>query len=480
VAKTLGDKIMPAQSKIYDFYNKDARELLQVIPPNTVDVAITSPPYFRRKRYTTSKAEIGRERSIDTYLKNLKDIFQKCRDVTKDTGSLWIVADAYREKGEFIPLPSMIAEKVKECRWKLRDVIIWDKVKTRPWSANGQYKYLRRIFEYILFFTKTDKFKFFINNVKEPDPSLLKPWWVDYPERYNPQGRTPTNLWSFTIPAQGSWGRRYLRHFCPFPPELIERIIKLTTEKGDVVLDPFAGSGVVLAQAHHMGRKYIGFEINPDYAKMFERVLVETKGEAKRIEKDQADLRKIGRIFRRTITQLRLVKYPKAVLRKAHNTFPDEVSLNTVFVTPNCHEKANLMRENIYLVLNSEKNKEAFLNHIQEICSKPPLSLFGIKARLYLLTHSEFTKKRIAFPKKLWLYAKGAVRAPIDSITLKEWKLRSDTEDWIKMSLNGIPPIISNIDTRKGLSSLFKHVKEHQPELLIKDKFPKIMPNMLQ
>ena len=461
---------MSGPQKIYRFHDKDARKLTEVIPPRTVDVVITSPPYFRRKKYTPSNDEIGREKDIKIYLENLKDIFQKCYEATKNTGSLWVVIDTYREKGELKLLPFYVAEKVKECGWVLRDVLIWDKVKTRPWSKNGRYRYLRRIFEYILFFTKTktNEFKFFMDTLKEPDPTILKKWWVDYPERYNPQGATPTNLWKVTIPTQGGWGRRYLKHFCPFPPVLVERVLQLTTKKGDVVLDPFAGSGMVLAQAHHMGRKYIGFEINPEYVKAFGRV-------CKEVGYKVESVKEIGETFRRTIKKLRLVKYPKATLQGALKNIPsNKVSLNTIFAISTNFENACPMKEEIYFILNS-KTREPLSPHFNKIGSKLPLSVFEIKSNFHFLTRSEFEKRKINFPKTLWLYAHGVVRAPAYPITLKEWKRKSGMRGWMKLSKNGVPPIASNINTGDDLFLLFKYVQDRQPNSpLLKIKLPNL------
>ncbi|KAF6586438.1 site-specific DNA-methyltransferase, partial [Paenibacillus sp. EKM208P] len=72
----------------------------------------------------------------------------------------------------------------------------------------------------------------------------LMEWWIDYPERYNPEGKVPENIWEFPIPTQGSWGNKIdfgeeeFRHACPFPPEMMARLILLSSDKNDVVLDP--------------------------------------------------------------------------------------------------------------------------------------------------------------------------------------------------------------------------------------------------
>ena len=107
-----------------------------------------------------------------------------------------------------------------------------------------------------------------MDSVRLTETSLLKEWWVRFPERYNPKGIVPTNVWEFSIPTQGIWTGKSLRHFNPLPPKMIERIILLTTDAGDVVFDPFAGSGTTLSVADFLDRKWFGFELNKEYCKM--------------------------------------------------------------------------------------------------------------------------------------------------------------------------------------------------------------------
>jgi len=187
------------------------------------------------------------------------------------TGLLDII-DTVRKKGEITPLPFDIHGKLKRKykeTWKLKDIIIWDKGKNLPWNSKGKFK---NQFEYILFFTKGSKFKFNIDRVREIND--LKKWWLSYPERYNPQGKAPSNVWQYTTPLRG-WGNGKQNHFCPIPFPLIEKIISIASDKEDVIFDPFAGSGSVLALASVMGRRSYGIDINIDYKKRFETEVVE-------------------------------------------------------------------------------------------------------------------------------------------------------------------------------------------------------------
>jgi len=197
------------------------------------------------------------------------------------------VIDTYKKNGDLVLLPFDLAQRVIKEGWHLREVIIWKKNKTRPWSGKGQF---RRIFEYVLFFTKSDSYKFYIDRIRELHD--LKKMYINYPERYNPKGKVPTEVWEYPIPQQGAWGNGYIRHFCPFPRELVQRIILLTTNRNNIVMDPFAGSGTVLFEAEILNRKYIGFELNKTYIKMFKQHLHKNLEKEKKIYKKIAKERK--------------------------------------------------------------------------------------------------------------------------------------------------------------------------------------------
>lgn len=135
--------------------------------------------------------------------------------------------------------------------------------KNLPWNGIGKFK---NQFEYILFFSKSSEFVFNIDSVREIDD--LKKWWRSYPERYNPDGKAPSNIWQFTNPLRG-WGNGKQNHLCPFPFPLVEKIVSIASNPGDLVFDPFAGSGTVLAISELMGRNAIGIDINKKYYSLF-------------------------------------------------------------------------------------------------------------------------------------------------------------------------------------------------------------------
>lgn len=360
-------------------YNKDSRELDEILKQKVVDVTITSPPYFDLKDYG-HKAQIGYGQDYKQYLKDLQAVFGNVYNCTKDSGTLWVVIDAFRRENEVIPLPFDFSNAIKQVGWKLQDIIIWAKDRTVPWAHQGQ---MRNLFEYILVFSKQEKYNFFIDDVR--DFETLKKWWVKYPERYNPKGKTPDGLWHFDIPTQGSWGSGYIKHFCPLPEELIEQILKISTKEGDTVLDPFAGSGAVLAKADNMQRKYIGFELNKSYIKMFHSYLKKTGVSNRRKYLTQKSKQLPQDKFSRLITDLRALKFARVIFSKLPQTAASGVQNIYVERLKKKPSKKNAIVAVKYIFYTSENlNVEKLMSLLLVISDKAPLSKYGIQAEFLI------------------------------------------------------------------------------------------------
>jgi 16S rRNA G966 N2-methylase RsmD len=259
-------------------------------------------------------------------------------------------------------------------------VIIWAKDRTVPWAHQGQ---MRNLFEYILLFSKEEKYNFFIDEVR--DFETLKKWWVKYPERYNPKGKTPDGLWHFDIPTQGSWGNGYLKHFCPLPEELIEQILKISSREGDLVLDPFAGSGAVLAKADSMKRRYVGFELNKSYIKMFENYLKKTGKEKKEQYLSQVSRQLPQQKFTSLITDLRALKFARVILSKL--PFASSSSVHKIYVvkTKDKPTKKNAISSVDYIFfVNHQADEKQLLLAFDDLASKAPLSKYGIQPRFVI------------------------------------------------------------------------------------------------
>nr|WP_279586629.1 site-specific DNA-methyltransferase [Nitratidesulfovibrio liaohensis] len=344
-----------------------------MIESESVDVTITSPPYFDMKDYGCD-GQIGFGQTYDAYLDDLKNVFEGVFRCTKRTGTLWVVIDALRKSGEVVPLPFDFDRKMREIGWKLREIIIWEKDKTVPWVHKGQ---VRNCFEYVLMFSKSDEYNFYVDNVRSCEN--IKKWWVKYPERYNPNGKAPGGVWDFPIPTQGSWGSGYVRHFCPLPDELIERILQLSSVEGDVVLDPFSGSGAVLAKAFGMNRAFVGIELNSEYIDMFHRYLaaVDGGGASKDIEG-----RSCSKDFYRAILDLRVLKYARVLYKKINDELDGALLAMRAEYSTGCTKKKNALVVVEYkMVLRQDVGcaVDKVLDVATRLSGKAPLSKFGIE-----------------------------------------------------------------------------------------------------
>src|SRR3990172_5450093 len=398
-------------------YSGDARILAPRLADESITATITSPPYWGLKNYGV-KHQIGWAQDYGEYLNDLVLIFRHVHRATVPSGSLWIVLDTFRENGRLRLLTFEVSERLQdEIGWVLQDVIVWDKGKTLPWSRVGQ---MRNQFEYLLCFSKTKAFKYEIDRLKEMD---LKEWWVKYPERYNPRGKVPSNIWTLPIPVQGSFSSNGLRHACPFPIPLVERVLLLTTDsqRSNVVLDPFAGSGIVLALAEQMRRGFLGFELNPKFIEMYKGTVRKfARQEWASRSKELNTIEQRRRVLQEKIVCLRLTKYPRTLLKRLNASRELDLSMvrGVVAVAPGGLGKVkpksrpnHLVSLKVFLVLDELRDRRALENTIHKVTSRPPLSKFGIVADVSVLTTRDIQTLQPSFglssKEPLWLYRQG-------------------------------------------------------------------------
>lgn len=371
---------MNDNSAIYTIHHADARDICNILSDDVIDVTITSPPYFDVKDYGSTN-QIGFGQEYNEYIKELKNVFSQIYKYTKDTGTLWVIIDTINKNGEVISIPFDFASEIRKVGWKFREIIIWEKDKTVPWTHKGQ---MRNSFEYILMFSKGDNYNFYIDRIR--DYESLKKWWVKYPERYNPRGKAPESVWHFPIPVQGSWGDGYIRHFCPLPEDLIARILTLTTDEGDVVFDPFSGSGAVLAKAQNMGRKYIGTELNHEYIAMFKDYIAKTSTQKEAEYKQAKKFLKNQKNFERIIIELRALKYGRILYQKVSDFFCEKIKKIRIELEHETPKKKNSIAVASYTFLISDLESDLqskIKDFIKPIVERPPLSKFGIDSKIF-------------------------------------------------------------------------------------------------
>ncbi len=235
-------------------FNLSSESMAQ-LPDNSVHLMVTSPPYNVGKDYDT-------DLTLEEYLAFLKRVWAETYRVLVPGGRACInVANLGRKP--YIPLHVFIVRDMLDLRFLMRGEIIWNKGASASAStAWGSWQSaanptLRDIHEYILVFSKGS----FQRGRAETDgdgrkDTISKSQFLEYTK----------SVWDF--PAESA---RKIGHPAPFPVELPHRLIQLYTFAGDVVLDPFMGSGQTALAALKAGRHFVGYEINSSYYKMAER-----------------------------------------------------------------------------------------------------------------------------------------------------------------------------------------------------------------
>lgn len=423
------------ESKFNRYHRLDARELNKIVEPSTVQTTITSPPYSDVKNYGKDSREIGWNQNYDDYISNIRAIFQQCFEATISTGTLWVVVDTYKRGGRLRLLPLDLMRTLEDIGWVPQDIVVWDKVKNLPYSNIGQF---RNNFEYILLCSKTQQFKYHVGRIREID--TLTKWWIKYPERYNPMGKVPTNLWRIQIPSQGTWSNGSIQHLCPFPPELVERLILLSTDENDLVLDPFAGSGVVLAQAKCMKRRFIGCDIYEEYIQRFyDKVLPEIERRCLQRENDLDHRFLTQRILNRFIYSLRKLKYGKLIIGKLIGEYSRTDFKLVILDDKDTNDNPSLSFQ-ILVIIAADLVSEEVLNLICRVVKLKPLSRFGLSPEFKVI-HNEELKSHLD-EKDYAVYLEGKFYSKAFNVRRK---------DLLKPLGSQYPAIISDIHISKEI-----------------------------
>lgn len=258
-SKLYGDKKIPERIEFIEnpmppenldkIYCKSSAAM-DAIPDYSVHLMVTSPPYNVKKEY-------DEDLSLNEYRIFLKSVFKETYKKLVTGGRACInVANLGRKP--YIPLHSYIIEDMLDIGFLMRGEIIWNKASSAsPSTAWGSWlsagnPVLRDIHEYILVFSKES----FSRKRGRKKDTMAKENFLEWTK----------SVWTFPAVSAKSIG-----HPAPFPEELPYRLIQLYTFKGDVVLDPFIGSGQAAIAALKAGRHYIGYEINRDYVKLAEK-----------------------------------------------------------------------------------------------------------------------------------------------------------------------------------------------------------------
>ena len=291
----------------------DCRETLKQFASHTdkARMCVTSPPYYGLRNYGDEENQIGQEQSPEEFIQNLVEVFSLVRDCLTDDGTLWVnIGDSYYNyrpgKGQSYPkqsvsktkqdlpdkcnkrgnkleglkekdligIPWMLAFALRADGWYLRQDIIWHKPNPMPESVRDR---CTKSHEYIFLLSKNKRYYYDNEAIKEP----AKDWGTrDRTNgKYHNKGtglsphtglsksyakKNKRSVWRVTNkPYKGA-------HFAVYPPDLIEPCIKAGSQRGDIILDPFMGSGTTARVARSLNRDYIGCELHEDYRDLIE------------------------------------------------------------------------------------------------------------------------------------------------------------------------------------------------------------------
>lgn len=253
----------------------DCRDTMRDLKAQGVRVqcCVTSPPYFGLRDYG-HPGQIGLEKTPAEYVAALVEVFEGVRELLADDGVLWLnLGDGYAQDGQLRATAWRTALAMQDAGWLLRQDVVWRKPAPMPEPTKNR---CTRAHEYVFMFSKT--MRYFYDAAAVREPSVMKPQQrltkrEDHPKgdagrgahRRPPGGasyetRNRHSVW--TIPTVAYRGA----HFAVFPEELARVCILAGSRPGDVVLDPFMGSGTTAAVAIQEGRNWIGCELNTEYA----------------------------------------------------------------------------------------------------------------------------------------------------------------------------------------------------------------------
>ncbi len=231
------------------------------IPDNSLHLMITSPPYNVTKEYDENL-------SLEEYLQLLRMVFSETYRVLVNGGRACVnIANLGRRP--YLPLSDFISTMMIDIGFRMRGEIIWNKGAgagvSMAWGSwqSASNPVLRDVHEYIMVFSKGAFMR------RKPE------------NRENTISGEQFMEWTKSVWTMNPESAKKVEHPAPFPVELPYRLIQLYTFKGDVILDPFMGSGTTGIAALKAERKYIGYENNPKYVKLAEERIAPYKLQTK-------------------------------------------------------------------------------------------------------------------------------------------------------------------------------------------------------
>ena len=286
----------------------DVCERLASLPAESVQTCVTSPPYWGLRDYGHA-GQIGLEPTPSAFVTRLVEVFAEVHRVLREDGTLWLnLGDSYANTGaadsskvggftgariragakgimdsrprkipegikpkDLVGIPWMVAFALRDYGWYLRSEIIWHKPNPMPESVTDRPT---KSHEQIFLFSKSARYYYDADAIKEESAGRTDMGRMNRPGRLNEGGqwrtlepiekheRNKRSVW--TVATQAYEGA----HFATYPEALIEPCILAGSKPGDLVLDPFTGSGTTGAVAIRHKRSFVGTELNPAYIEL--------------------------------------------------------------------------------------------------------------------------------------------------------------------------------------------------------------------
>jgi site-specific DNA-methyltransferase (adenine-specific) len=240
----------------------DCLHHLAKLPEESVDLAFADPPFNIGYEYDVYNDHRGRA----DYLLWTEKWLQAVRRVLKPHGSLYVaIGDEYAAE---------MKVRLDQAGLVMRNWIIWH----YTFGVCCQQKFNRAHAHIFYYVVNPRRFTFHADAIRVP--SARQTTYAD--RRANPRGKVPDDTWVLRpqeearcfAPNSDTWYvarvcgtfKERTGHPCQMPEAVLERIVRVSSSPGDLVLDPFAGSGTTLAVAHRLGRRYLGIELSAEYA----------------------------------------------------------------------------------------------------------------------------------------------------------------------------------------------------------------------
>jgi len=247
------------QSLVNKIIQGDCLEIMRKIPNDSVDVTFADPPFNLKKKYN----KYYDKHEVDDYLKWCKEWLKEMSRITKPTGSIFV----HNIPKWLIYLGSYLNDLAIFRHW-----ISWDAM------GSPLGKTLLPNHYGILYYVKSENFKFYGIRMPHKRCRVCKYILQDYggkKAQMHHFGPLVSDVWTDIHRIRHK--KRRDEHPCQLPIPLLERLLLMSTDEGDIVLDPFIGTGTTAIASKKLGRKYIGIDIDPKYIEITRKKLDDTK-----------------------------------------------------------------------------------------------------------------------------------------------------------------------------------------------------------